>query len=122
MANIEELDKAIEDHGMWKARLRKAIDTGKTEASVDTIRQDNQCVFGKWLYGATLTAVDKALNHYKTVKDLHAEFHKTAAAVAEVAVGGKKAEAEKMMARGGEFSTVSIKLTQAMLEWKKVSK
>jgi Chemoreceptor zinc-binding domain len=122
MANIEELDKAIDAHGMWKARLRKAIDTGKTEASVDTIRQDNQCVFGKWLYGVTLTAVDKASSHYKTVKDLHAEFHKAAAAVAEVAVGGKKAEAEKMMARGGEFSTVSIKLTQAMLEWKKVSK
>ena len=122
MANIEELDKAIGAHGMWKTRLKTAIETGKTEVPVETIRQDNQCVFGKWLYGTTLTSVDKASSHYKTVRELHAEFHKTAARVTELALGGKKAEAEAMMALGGEYAGISGKLTQAMMAWKKDSR
>lgn len=119
MANIEELDKAIAAHGMWKVRLKQAIDTGKIDAPIPTIRQDNQCAFGKWLYGDTLSAADKAGTQYKTVKELHAEFHKTAAQVAELATTGKKTEAEKLMAAGGAYADVSAKLTSAMMAWKK---
>lgn len=122
MANIEELDKAIGAHGMWKTRLKVVIDTGKSDVSVETIRQDNQCAFGKWLYGNTHTAVDKASSHYKKVKELHAQFHVTAARVAELALKGKKAEAEAMMASGGEYSAISANLTRAMMEWKTVLK
>ncbi len=119
MASIEELDNAIGAHGKWKARLRAAIDTGKIDASVETIQQDNQCVFGKWLYGPTLTPVDKASDHYKIVKDLHARFHKTAARVVTLALSGKKDEAGAMMVVGGEYAVISGKLTQSMMDWKK---
>ena len=122
MANIEELDKAIGAHGLWKTRLRNAIESGKIEADIATIRVDNQCAFGKWLYGSTLSSLDKSSSHYKTVKELHAEFHKTAAHVAELAVNGKKTEAEKMIASGGDYARISSKLTQAMVDWKSVSK
>src|SRR5512140_1919573 len=122
MANVEELNKAIGAHGMWKTRLKMAIETGQSDAPVETIRQDNQCAFGKWLYGSTLPPTDKASGHFKTVKELHAEFHRTAARVAELAMAGRKPEAEKMMSLGGEYSTISGKLTEAMMEWKKVSK
>jgi hypothetical protein len=57
--------------------------------------------------------------HYQTVKELHAEFHKTAARIAELAVSGNKTEAEKMMSFGGEYTKISGKLTSAMMEWKK---
>lgn len=122
MASIEELDKAIGAHGSWKTRLKTAIETGKIEVSIDTIKVDNQCAFGKWFYGSTLNPQDKTSTHYKTVKELHAEFHKIAAKVAELAINGKKSDAEKMMAVGGEYSKISSKLTQAMIDWKKVSK
>jgi Chemoreceptor zinc-binding domain len=122
MANIEEIDKAIGAHGMWKTRLKLAVDTGKTDTPVETIGQDNQCAFGKWLYGPTLTSMDKASSDYKTVKNLHAEFHKTAARVVTLVLDGKKEEAEKMMELGGEYASISGKLTRAMMEWKKVSK
>lgn len=122
MASIEELDKAIGAHGMWKTRLKTAIDSGAIDADIATIRVDNQCAFGKWLYGSTLSLQDKTSNHYNTIKELHAEFHKIAALVAELAVNGKKAEAEKMIAIGGEYAKISSQLTQAMIEWKKVSK
>lgn len=116
MANKEELDKAIAAHGQWKIRLKGSIDTGKSETPVETIRLDNQCAFGKWLYG--LSGADKTSSHFAKVKELHAEFHKTAASVTEKALSGKKAEAEKMMAMGGDYASISGRLTSAMMAWK----
>ena len=118
MADKSEIDKAVSAHGMWKARLRTAIDTGKLDTPVDTIRVDDQCGFGKWLFGPTLTSVDKASKHYKTVKELHAEFHRSAGRVALLATSGRNTEAEQLMSVGGEYSAISAKLTRAMLEWR----
>ncbi len=120
MASIEELDKAIGAHGMWKVHLKTVISTGKTDAPLATIRADNECAFGKWLYGQTLTALDKATAEYRTVRDLHAQFHKAAGRVAELATSGNKDGAEKLLA--DEFTAVSLKLTTAMIAWKKLSK
>lgn len=114
-----EIDKAIGAHGMWKARLKQAIATGKADAPIDVIRKDNECAFGKWLYGPSLSAGEKGGAEYKAVRDLHAQFHKCAAQVAELAQGGKKAEAEAMLALNGAFSMASHNLTQAMMNWKK---
>jgi methyl-accepting chemotaxis protein len=122
MASIEELDKAIGAHGLWKSRLKSAIETGKIDTDIATIRTDNQCAFGKWLYGSTLSPEDKSSNHYITVKELHAEFHKVAARVAEMAISGRKTAAEMMIASGGDYTKISSKLTQAMVEWKSESK
>ena len=38
--------------------------------SAETIRQDNQCNFGKWLYGTSLSATDKSSAHYRSVREL----------------------------------------------------
>ncbi len=119
MADLQEIDKAIGAHGMWKTRLKMAIDTGKVDTPVETIRMDNQCVFGKWLYGTTLSSADKSSSDYKNIKTLHAEFHKTAASVAELVLSGKKTEAEKLMSFSGAFTLASTNLTAAMMEWKK---
>ena len=118
MKTIEEIDKAIAAHGMWKTRLKQAIDTREVDIPVEMIRTDNNCIFGKWLNGPTLTASDKASDHYKSVKHLHAEFHTIAARVAELALAGNRREAEKMISLGGEYASVSSKLTAAMKAWK----
>jgi len=119
MANIEELSKAIGAHGLWKMRLKTMIDTGKFDTPIETIRMDDHCAFGEWLYGATITPKEKTTTHYKTVKELHAEFHKTAARVAEFAAAGNKAAAERMLGNGGEFAAISTKLVNAIMAWKK---
>ncbi len=46
----EEITKAIGMHGIWKLRLKQAIDLGSSEFSVEHISPDNECAFGKWLY------------------------------------------------------------------------
>lgn len=118
MAHKEAIDSAIARHGMWKAWLRQAIETGILERSVDAIRSESQCAFGKWLYGPELSAADKASTHYEAVRRAHVEFHVTGARVAEFVLTGQKEEATKMMSLGGEYSAVSARLTMAMLAWK----
>jgi hypothetical protein len=119
MAEIKEIDQAIAAHGYWKAYLRNAIVTGRIDTPVETIRSDNQCIFGKWLDASMLIPEEETSYYYIRVKVLHAEFHETAARVAELALAGKKSDAERMMAPGGEYAQISAQLTLAMTEWKK---
>ena len=119
MPHIEELDKAISAHGKWKFDLKQAIKNGYIDTPVETIRSDSQCFFGKWLDGSALASVEKESDHYKTVKEYHAEFHKIAARVVELVLAGKKSDAEEMMSLGGEYAKISSTLTLAMMEWKK---
>jgi len=119
MVHSKEIDQAIAAHGYWKNYLRNAIKTGQIDTTVEAIRSDNQCVFGKWLEGSMLTTMEEASHHYKTVKERHAEFHKTAARVVELALAGKKSDAERMISLGGEYTKISAELHLAMMEWKK---
>jgi hypothetical protein len=119
MVDIKEIDQAIAAHGYWKAYLRNAIITGKIDTPVETIRSDNQCIFGRWLDASMLTSTEKESYHYITVKELHAKFHETAARVAGLVLAGKKSDAERMMAPDGEYAKISAQLTLAMMGWKK---
>jgi len=119
MSFKEEITKAIGAHGMWKARLMSAIDTGKSDASVTDVAKDNACAFGQWLYGSTIDAAAKSSAGFTEVQKLHAEFHKVAAQVLQLALQGKKAEANKMIAHDSAFADVSGRLTSARMRWQK---
>ena len=103
MITEEKLQKAIAAHSSWKGRLRTAVSAGKFDAPPATVRVDNLCDFGKWLYGAELTLEEKQTEHYRKVKQLHAEFHKHAAQVVEFVTSGQKNKAEEALGMQGEF-------------------
>lgn len=117
MPTPAELDQYIAAHGMWKARLRQVLASGKSDASPQTIRRDDQCDFGRWLHGASLA--ERRAPEYQMIKALHARFHVAAAKVVELAVAGRRADAESSMAMGGEFFAASTELTTAMKGWKR---
>jgi hypothetical protein len=116
---VSEIDKAIGSHGLWKGRIRTLIESRKSDISVETAALTDACALGKWLSGPTLSARDKASAHYAKVNELHARFHQVAAAAIGLALAGKKAEAEKMVAGSGEFTALSAELTTAMMEWRR---
>jgi hypothetical protein len=118
MISHEEIDKAIAAHGAWKDRLTAAVDTGKLEIPIATIRTDNACAFGMWLFGTTITADDKSTPQYKEIMKLHAEFHRTAARIAELALSGRKEEAQTMLQSGKEYAKISGQLQSALKKWK----
>jgi len=117
MSLKDEITKAVGAHGMWKKRLDSAIDTGSSEFTPERVCADNQCDFGKWLYGGTITAADKTNPHYEAVRKRHAEFHKSAADVLKLALAGKKNEAHRLIGTEGRFTAASADLTKAMMTW-----
>jgi len=118
MNHIQEITKAVGAHGLWKQRITLAIKDGRSDTDPAHVEMDNQCDFGKWLYG--LPSVDQNSEHFKRVKVLHANFHKEAAKVLRLAITGQKAAAEKSLDLGGAYAKSSSDLTLAMMNWKKV--
>lgn len=112
----EDIDKALNAHGAWRQRLITVIATGNSDVNVAQVQVDNGCAFGKWFYG--LPAASRAGDVCAKIQNLHADFHKEAARILGLALGGKKAEAEKAMAFGGVFMDISGKLSLALNQWK----
>ena len=117
LANVEEINKAVGAHGIWKNRLKSAIDTGRSDVTPEVAAADNKCAFGKWLY--SLSAEMQNSPRCQNVKELHACFHSEAASILELALNGEKEKADDCLADGSSFSDTSTQLTEAMMEWKR---
>ncbi len=117
----DEITKAIGAHGMWKMRLHSAIEMGKSEFAPDQVSHDNQCDFGRWLYGSSVPPAAKQQPDYEACRRLHAEFHQEAAKVLTLAVTGQKDKALHAMDPSGKFAEVSGHLTGAMMKWLKTT-
>ena len=115
----QQIVKSIGAHGLWKASLQRVIDNGTSDVSVAVARQDNQCDFGKWLYGPEMPEAVKRSAHYDQCRRLHQQFHLEAAKVLTFALANKKAEAARAMETHSDFATCSGNLTKAMMDWDK---
>jgi hypothetical protein len=51
------------------------------------------------------------------VKRLHTRFHQATANVAELALAGRRKEAERAVAEGGSFTLASNALLEALRAW-----
>ena len=116
MSVHDEIDKAIAAHGMWKQKLRKAIDTGECESTPDKVKMDNNCAFGKWLH-ERIDPSAKSSSYYNEVIDLHAKFHQEAGTILELALNGNPEEANRLLGIGGNFAKYSGALTRKMKDW-----
>lgn len=117
MPNLEQVNHAIAAHAAWKARLRRIINSGKSELPVEQICRDDLCEFGQWLKGPALARQLTSSQHFQEVVRLHAGFHQTAAHTASLALAGKTGEADATMQLGGAFSKASSELINAMMVW-----
>jgi methyl-accepting chemotaxis protein len=116
MVTKEAIDSALTAHALWKKRLQDAVSTGKSEFKPETVRTDNACQFGQWLYGLPLG--DTKSESYLKVKTLHADFHKVAGDILQLALSGKKEEGLKKLEYGGEYGSITGKLVLALQSWK----
>ena len=116
MISTEAIDAALTAHTQWKKRLHDALKTGQSEFQVAVVKRDNACQFGQWLYG--LSQEERNSDECKKVIELHAEFHKTAAEILDLALRGKKEEALTLLQFGGAYGIVSGRLVLALQAWK----
>ncbi|HYA36093.1 MAG TPA: CZB domain-containing protein [Candidatus Binataceae bacterium] len=120
MSIQDQIKSAIAAHGMWKARLTSAIDSGSSDVSPATIQLDDHCEFGKWLhYGEAAKFKDSP--HYTRCLALHRQFHLVAAKVLMLALSGKKEQAARSMGPMGDWTNASADLTKAMMEWRSLA-
>jgi Chemoreceptor zinc-binding domain len=115
----EQIKFAIGAHGLWKSRLRDAVNSGKSDTTPIQVRDDHQCNFGKWLFSPEIPAAAKQSAHYRTCVDLHHRFHGSAADVLTLALAGKKEPAEKALDDHSEFARLSVELVAALMAWMK---
>jgi len=116
MSTYDEIDKAISAHGMWKHKLRKAIDVGECESTPEKVCMDNNCAFGKWLH-ERIDASAKESDYYREIVDLHAKFHKEAGSILGLALQGNKGAANSRMTLTSPFTVLSGTLTRTMKAW-----
>ncbi len=115
MNQATRIKSAIGAHGLWKGRLRAAIETGQCNISVEAVRANDRCEFGKWLQSPDMEGKNSSDHH--ACRDLHGKFHLAAAHVLTLALAGKKQEALNGMAPESEFVRLSIELSRAMMAW-----
>lgn len=115
-APAQELDRfltmVIAQHGMWKLHLHKAADGQPVTLVPETARLDDRCDLGKWLHGGTDGVLEAG--ERQDVLDLHARFHRVAAASLEHGLAGRRAEARKALEPGSEFLTISTELVERL--------
>jgi hypothetical protein len=116
VSSPEQIALAIAAHGTWKSRLKEAIHSGKSVASVATVRADHKCEFGGWLQ--TLSAAEKKQPECQQVQALHTQFHREAARTLKLALAGKREAAEQAMALDGPFARSSSALTVSLMAWR----
>jgi methyl-accepting chemotaxis protein len=114
--DIAQIERALAAHGSWKSHLKEAVRTGRSTRNAAEAGTDNACEFGKWFYG--LPPAERDTQNGRDVRALHAEFHRIAGAVLELALAGRREEAEHLLEAGGEFAQVTAKLTFALIGWK----
>lgn len=107
-----DIDDAVADHAKWNLLLVQHIDGTGTALNVGIVRNDTLCELGKWLYGEGERL--KPLRAYRKLVDKHAEFHRRAAAVVEMAASGDSAGARTVLK--GAFPEIAEEMAVAFLE------
>ena len=118
MTELEQINRAIENHGYWKVRLLQAITTDDRSWRPSYILDDRICEFGRWLY--SLSATEKETEQWQKVRALHEQFHIAAAKVLYLAIDGQKEKALALIDDAqGEYKRTSIRLMYSLYEWGK---
>ncbi|MCW9023496.1 MAG: CZB domain-containing protein [Gammaproteobacteria bacterium] len=107
----KELDflAAIEAHVRWKIRLESYIaGTCDEELEAETACKDDECLLGKWIYGAGGEKYNE-LDKFQYIKETHTNFHRCAGDVIRMVDNGQTDEARELLLHG-EYSTYSHRI------------
>ena len=107
-----DFDKVIAAHQQWRVTLRNAVLKNK-KLDADTLRRDDCCALGKWLYGGG----GRRWGHvpdFKALVQHHKAFHQEAGKVADAINQGAMEKAKAMMESGTPFVEAGHKVTHTI--------
>ena len=120
MAIIDEVARAFGSHTLWKTRIERAADAGKSEFKPEDVCKDTLCTFGKWLHDPELPQEVRRSGHFGKVKQLHLDFHQAAGVAIGKAVSGDGEGARAEVVRGG-YQQMAQKFYEGMFDWQRDS-
>jgi methyl-accepting chemotaxis protein len=116
-AFADGISKATHAHTQWFSKMQNAIRTGASDFDPSKVVTDNNCEFGKWMYGP-LAAHRGGTAIFEEIKDLHAEFHKETGRILDMALRGDKVGATKLIAADSMSKQLSGGLVKKLTELK----
>lgn len=112
----DEIKKAIGAHGTWKLTLSTAARTGGRDLDVNQISASDACAFGQWLQSVAPHMAGDV--EYARIKKMHATFHSEAGRLAALIQSGQTDAALADLGEGGDFTSRSKELSEAMADWR----
>ena len=111
---------AFQTHHRWVDRVEDAIVTGSVDEDLTEVVREDACQIGRWLNGGISEELrETAL--YKVTKGRHAGFHRSLAAVLQLAREDKEDEARLSLSDQGEFGQAAFKMRQTLEQWLKLA-
>jgi len=98
----QEIEKLVAARCAWRQRLNAVISDGSSDLSVENLKLDNRCEFGKWYYG--LPAVQRDSEQGRKIQELPAAFHVGIARVFALALAVRKTVHAKAWLPAASFS------------------
>ncbi len=117
MTAKDQIASAIAAHQEWKARLIHAIQQGSSDYQPTIVEKDDQCALGHWLCDCDPELLQSI--HYQTVRQLHADFHREAARILELALNGQRGQACLALGLGSQYVKISSALVLEMRKWER---
>ncbi|TSE28364.1 Methyl-accepting chemotaxis protein II [Tepidimonas thermarum] len=113
-----DVDAIIDAHRQWKAKLRDAMEN-RTTVDVDTLRRDDCCALGKWIYGEGQQRFG-GRPRFGELVERHKHFHQVAASVGEMVNRKQWEQAEDAIAPGTPFSQATRGVVQVLSTVKRI--
>jgi methyl-accepting chemotaxis protein len=105
-------DDAVTAHIAWKGRLRRLVDGEGPLPDPAVVADDHRCELGRWIFGQG--HVYAGLPAYGELCDVHARFHRCAAAVVDAIAHGDMDRADSMIQPDADFAETSAETVIAI--------
>ena len=116
-STLDQLDKALAAHSLWKHRLRDLVDNGMGEVDAKTATRDDACEMGKWLRSYKPSMAEQPL--YNAVCFRHTQFHEAVGKVVMLANMKRTEDAKREIGLNSAYMRASGALTSDIIAWKK---
>ncbi len=110
----QRAESVVKAHIRWFQELRRAVETGQSEMAPARVATDAECDFGRWVYSDLGALCSPDL--FEQIRRIHADFHRTAAAILTLALNDRQAEARARLNSSSDLATLSKCLIQKVQE------
>lgn len=115
-----DFEQARQAHFAWKRRLSEYIRRPDGSLKPHELACDDKCDLGKWIYGDGSRF--SQLEEFQELKNVHADFHKNAAAVVTKADSGESVVEEIALGSNSAYSKISTQVSVSLMKIEAIAK